>query len=369
MSINQINFQTQLLDKLPMGIIQLTQGALTYYNQYAKELFPELDTIDPNTATDFLRKTMPTSLGKFSLLTEDFDYTVEEKNALTQFTILPDTTSHLDSAHLDRVIEHLRSDLMTVELAKQEIVDFCFCSSWDTEEERAFLAELSEEISPQIGKMNHSLYAIKRLLCNIERVSPTKTSVPLYSLDLVALLRQLSTDVNSLFDKPVLDCCFDPMCSASLTVLSSKTELVQVILGLLSNALVYGDSLEISVKTKEELALVQVHDKNSPVVERPLWEILRGKAQGSGLSPKDGAGLGLLAVQKLLQALGTQLMTEAPSSGGIRYSFHLPIHRGQEVRSQVNTSIGFEEEFELLQELAPVLSRNLYLPEEIDQDF
>lgn len=367
----QNNFQALFMDKLSVGIIQLTEGVLSYCNDYAKEVFPELDSIAPEKVAEFLGKTMGSSSGKFTQLAKDFIYSKEESSQVIQYTILPESDSPLNTAHLDRVIQNFRSDIMTIELAKQEIVDLCFFSNRENTEEQAVLQELAKEMSPPMMKINQNLFKLKRLLCNLERVQGGAPEISLYSLDLLGLLRQVTIDVNSLFDKPVLSCNFDSKCSGSLIVYSSKTELVQVILGFLSNALVYGDSLEISVKKQEDMALVQVHDKNSPVVQRPLMDILRGSAQGRGFSPNDGAGLSLLAIQNLLQGLGTQLMTEAPSTGGIRYSFHIPVFRGQETDLQLNATVlpSDEEEFGLLQELSPILPSTCYSPEDIDQDF
>jgi two-component system sensor histidine kinase KdpD len=101
----------------------------------------------------------------------------------------------------------------------------------------------------------------------------------------------------------------------------------QALRNLLTNAeqhSPWGRAIEIRAREEGEGVLVEVLDRGDGVRERDLAHIFspfHGAATGER---RQGAGIGLAATQRLIDALGGRVRAERREGGGMVFSFWLP---------------------------------------------
>lgn len=360
LSDNQ-GFQSQFLAQLPLGILQVTQGALSYYNQIAQEIFPRLNQCSPEEAGQFLEQEMPQSTGTLLAKFRAYQYQREEQGEVLQYTLLPQQST-CNEAQMDSSMDLLSRELQSIEYCKSALAQELLFS------EETLSPELKDKLSPQLARLNQSHYRLARLLDNYHVLRKFHPAIQRYCFDLHGFLKELITGTNSLFQDKSVE--LQASTEENFLVSSHEEYLMKVILALLCNGFRYSDSVTVRLEKKDKYALLELHDHSLLQVTRPVSQILQGVPEGTGLSPQDGSGLSLPGCKQLLGELGCTLMTETPQSGGLKYLIFVPLAKKTEQQKEVKSDIyqvSWEEMY--LRELSPVLPRWVFRSEDIDRSY
>lgn len=107
----------------------------------------------------------------------------------------------------------------------------------------------------------------------------------------------------------------------------SKARLVSILTNLIDNAIKYSEGggslyLEVKAKALKDKVLVSVRDKGPGIAEQHRSKIFQTFYRGD--SSKEGSGIGLAAVKKILDHAGEEIRFENANLGGSIFHFTLP---------------------------------------------
>lgn len=114
---------------------------------------------------------------------------------------------------------------------------------------------------------------------------------------------------------------------AGLAVLGDSVELGRVLLNLVSNGIKYSDDggrVEVRAEERGDALLLTVRDHGPGVPEQALPTIFGRGVQAPGA--REGHGIGLSVVARLVESHGGQIAAENAADGGARFTVTLPLH-------------------------------------------
>lgn len=219
----------------------------------------------------------------------------------------------------------------------------------------------------QLAALNQALYQIFRMVIEIEGCSdPNDLSARTTTIDLVEWFQWLSGQLQELCDQ--VNVKFTVQTDQTyLPMLANGTQLVLLILSLVSNALKNapkkGGRITLSLKRQKDQAIITVADNaggfSPELLTHPLW------SQPVRPVPNQGLGLGLPLVQRVVAA-HQGILVAFPSDSGTRMVLSLPIHVPDDVYYTPhspdwdNISSGFSLAKVLLSDVLPA---SLYYPD------
>jgi PAS domain S-box-containing protein len=124
-------------------------------------------------------------------------------------------------------------------------------------------------------------------------------------------------------------------CDQALHIRADARRTRQVVANLLSNAVKFTDrgSVKLCVEVEGDNARVTVEDTGIGIDRADIGGIFEPfrRVEAPGAVLRDGAGLGLSIVLRLLEAMGGHLGVESEPGSGSRFWFTLPLARAREV--------------------------------------
>ncbi len=337
-------------DQLPMALLQTEGKHLTFQNKKAKKVFPNLHKEE--SAVKFLEKKMPSSRGEIRLGTEKYVYTREEKEGMVLYTLEPLPSFPLDATQIDKLLYAFREGLTSISTASDAIAE-------------------GKELLPRLYSINASLAKLQRLTSNCQLAIDENVSLSLGTIDVVGLISQLTIEVNTLFPDKSIE--FDTK-ESSVIALGNSHYFRKVLLGIITNGFQTSSLVKIRLQKNKTNLFIELCDSSPLSLERSAIDLLSGRSQGQIPKPKEGAGLSLLAIQKILKALDYQLWAETPDSGGFQLIISIPLPTKNEIDAAMNHPNAALQVFldddggfsDLLLNLSPVLEDKYFSPEDLE---
>lgn len=336
------------LDQLPQALIEVTDTKISYFNRKAKTLFHQLEQ-DQNAS--WLLDKMPKQRGQVQLPEGKQSYQRIQQDQTLLFTLEPASEQSLEKNHILHLLSEIRQETHNISLASQAI------------------AQGKEKTVP-LSHINHNLVKLQRLLKNCQNSLEPPAQTRSGSYDLAGLLTLLCAEMNSHRfqggDKTISFSTSNP----SLIAIGNCYDIRQVVMGLVTNGLLVGNKVKISLREEKDHALVTIQDENTQVIQEPVAEFLSGNANHPGVQPGWGAGLNLMALQNILSTLNYNLWVECPKSGGLKLTISVPLPNKAQLDIAANTPNAAYEVFldldggysDLLINLSPVLSEEEFTP-------
>lgn len=350
------------LDQLPVAMLQCENTAVVYYNTPAQRLFPELKKLRPQEQYRFLKEKMPEHQGEIELVAGYYSYHFQEKEGESLYSLQPTPLEKLNQNQLARMIQYLRNDLTHISLAVDSLAK---------ESNAVDIKEASKEMAQ--CSANRALANIYRLLSNCEISVTNNLKCDSYIVDVAGLLREVQQEVNSLFETKQIKFIGSEV---SCLVKGNTYYLKKVFFALIANAFRYAEELEIKLHREKKFVLVIFQDNNPNIVERSLPELLLGDPARNSFTPGIGAGLSIVAVQRILKELQYDLWVETPKTGGFCLNISIPFSETEAkeddgtlavLEKSDDTSVQADGGFnELLLNFSPILERSFYVAKDLE---
>ena len=337
----QIDVQT-LLDSFETPAVFYRENTVRYFNQWAKRLFPALES-GKGLPDDFFRESSAF---------------VPEGHPLPRGTLYLLRPRRRDTSQndLERIIRELRSCLATLTAATDQLS-----------------ARLPRESHPLLETTNHTLYRLRRLadhsdlLRELEGKSPT-----IYRegpVDLAFLCRKLGEYVDTLAAQTGirfhLDC--GPL---SLPTAGDSSLLHRMLLNLISNAMRAagsGGEVGLRLEKKGDRAQITIWDTGSGMASEQLLSVFRPQPRRHRLPRADeGTAMGLRLVREIAVLHQGLILAENRPGGGVTMTLSLPLRKLSSPGLNSSPSWG-DDGFQLvLTELSDVLPAHIYTPEDLE---
>ena len=190
-------------------------------------------------------------------------------------------------------------------------------ASWDPRVVDESLKVIEEE-ADHLGELIEDLLDASRLQAN--SVSLKKTEV-----DLPELVMRLVKKFQSQTEAHLLTCDFTP---SFPVVIADENRMEQVLTNLISNAMKYSPTGEITVEghVNNQNAIVCVKDEGPGINPEDLPHVFDRFYRGSDQARKTkGAGLGLYLARAIIEAHGGKIWVDSGLEHGARICFSIPL--------------------------------------------
>ena len=127
-------------------------------------------------------------------------------------------------------------------------------------------------------------------------------------------------------------------CHTDAVVLTDKECILQIGNNLLSNAIKFTESGGVSLTTDYDNGLLKliVKDTGTGMTEEEQQRIFGAFERLSNAATKDGFGLGLSIVQRIVAMLGGTIRLESDKGKGSRFTVEIPMQTAEELPEQIN---------------------------------
>jgi signal transduction histidine kinase len=177
----------------------------------------------------------------------------------------------------------------------------------------------------RIGKSGHHLLKLINDILDLSKIEAGHIDVAPEPVSLQALLNDCCTTLSPLVKPGVrLDSEVDPEANETIT---DPGLLRQIVTNLLSNALKFTESGEVTVRATAdgEDRILVVSDTGTGIPSEALDAIFEEFHQVEGTSaPLKGTGLGLAITQRLTQRLGGTIQVQSQLGQGSTFTVRLP---------------------------------------------
>ena len=121
-------------------------------------------------------------------------------------------------------------------------------------------------------------------------------------------------------------------------VLTDKERILQIGNNLLSNAIKFTDSGGVSLITdyEDSMLKITVEDTGTGMTEEEQQLVFGAFERLSNSATKDGFGLGLSIVQRIVKMLGGTIRLESEKGKGSRFTVKIPVNIAEELPEQIN---------------------------------
>ena len=127
-------------------------------------------------------------------------------------------------------------------------------------------------------------------------------------------------------------------CRTDAVVLTDKECILQIGNNLLSNAIKFTESGGVSLTTDYDNVLLKliVKDTGTGMTEEEQQRIFGAFERLSNAATKDGFGLGLSIVQRIVTMLGGTIRLESEKGKGSRFTVEIPMQTAEEIPERIN---------------------------------
>ena len=127
-------------------------------------------------------------------------------------------------------------------------------------------------------------------------------------------------------------------CYTDAVVFTDKERILQIGNNLLSNAIKFTDSGGVSLITdyEDSMLKITVEDTGTGMTEEEQQLVFGAFERLSNSATKDGFGLGLSIVQRIVKMLGGTIRLESEKGKGSRFTVEIPVKTAGEVPGQMN---------------------------------
>lgn len=127
-------------------------------------------------------------------------------------------------------------------------------------------------------------------------------------------------------------------CRTDAVVLTDKECILQIGNNLLSNAIKFTESGGVSLTTDYDNGLLKliVKDTGTGMTEEEQQRIFGAFERLSNAATKDGFGLGLSIVQRIVTMLGGTIRLESEKGKGSRFTVEIPMQTAEEIPERIN---------------------------------
>ena len=121
-------------------------------------------------------------------------------------------------------------------------------------------------------------------------------------------------------------------------ILTDKERILQIGNNLLSNAIKFTDSGGVSLTTDYDNSILKliVEDTGTGMTEEEQQCVFGAFERLSNAATKDGFGLGLSIVQRIVAILGGTILLESEKGRGSRFTVEIPVQPAEELPEQIN---------------------------------
>ncbi len=340
------------LDSIPDGLIFVKEGAVAQYNKTALELFPK-SLADSQQDIQWLADAMPGTCGEVEIAGSHYRYVVLEQDGETSYRL--ERVTYLSSDQIDHVLATFRNHLVSLYIAWQDVVEE------NVDDQRFMHAD-------SCCRVNQAMVRMQRLLENCNVVQGAFPKLEEHPLDIGYAVDQLRLELNNLFPRNTI--LFDApqetiVCMGSLVILR------RVLMGLISNSRYLYEQISLRLHKNKDHAFIQVKEVGAKPLTQSISDILEGKQSDPG---NIGAGLGMLAIQKMVASYHCQLWVEEAKEGGLVLTIAVPLADEKAVKlflaGEWTGPRGIPvdvdgENSDLVTHLSPVLPRNFFSPEDL----
>lgn len=335
-----------ILDHLPQGVILFEEEQVSAFNPKAKAFLPFL------ALGDRLEEIFPEELeeeGEIFRILENLRYSCTRAGGKVMITLEPLDPPGLSGSQVEGVFYALREQLGQIQVQ---------------------LPQLTGEEGPR-SALYQSLTQLQRLVDHGELLQE-KLVLPLMPLDLAGLCRELCREVAPMLARMDLKLTARDI-PASLMISGNSQYLRKVILGLLANYAREGGGIALSLVQQKNTALLQLKSRDPGPLKQAVGDVLAGKHGSYIPAPGQGAGLGFPLISRIVTSLGGTLLAKEGAEGGLEISLAFPVATKQVLQFfspagrpefAMDRSGGVSD---LLLELSPVLDRDFFKPEEMEE--
>ena len=187
-----------------------------------------------------------------------------------------------------------------------------------------------ESILQASGRM----IAMLNMLLDFFRLDSGKESVNIAPFRLQGMADALLMEFIPLAEAK--DLCLTVECSADIILMGDKERIMQVCGNLLSNAIKFTQSGNISLRMKYNgrVLSIVVKDTGSGMSEEEQQRVFGAFERLSNAVTKDGFGLGLSIVQRIVAMLGGTVRLESEKGKGSRFTVEIPMQVAEELTKQ-----------------------------------
>jgi signal transduction histidine kinase len=188
----------------------------------------------------------------------------------------------------------------------------------------------TEELNERLGRIEEQTVLMGRMIDDLLDVARLEAGRPLElrrePCDLVALARRSVADVQRTTDRHRL--CLVAEDGELVGELDCQ-RLERVLLNLLTNAVKYspdGGDIEVTVRQDGPVAVVAVHDSGIGIPAADLPHIFERFYRASNVGDQQrGTGLGLAAVQQIVEQHGGEISAASEPGAGSTFTVRLPL--------------------------------------------
>lgn len=290
---------TAALDFFPEAVLQAHQGRLTYANSLARHYLPQLEEGQPLPPCLDLPLTAPAGAGCFACGSSSYAFSAAAEGEAVTVLFHPAPQTALSDLQLEGVSGQLR------EFLNDMLLDF-----------GSQTAPGAQAPDPQAqAGFSRSVHRMFRLVDNLDylRRAGGGEGVPYRSatLDLAGLCRQLTRDAGELLAQGgiTLHCDTD---LTSLLLPGDSTLLRRLLLELVANSArrLKGGSITLSLRRRDQRAVLTLSDTGDPLSPRQLAALLQQDTDQAMPMPGQGAGLGLDIARHIVGLHGGSLLIQ-----------------------------------------------------------
>ena len=127
-------------------------------------------------------------------------------------------------------------------------------------------------------------------------------------------------------------------CHKDAFVCTDKERILQIGNNLLSNAIKFTENGSVSLRADYDNGLLKliVEDTGTGMTEEEQQRVFGAFERLSNAAAKDGFGLGLSIVQRIVTMLGGTIRLESDKGKGSRFTVEIPIQTAEELPEQIN---------------------------------
>ena len=162
-------------------------------------------------------------------------------------------------------------------------------------------------------------------LLDVSRINAGKLRLNREPIDLAALLRNTGEQYGP--QLAAAGCQLELRTPDSLTVPLDPLRIEQVVINLLTNAAKYapGSRVELSLETRDGLALIRVRDEGPGIPEEARHRVFERFERVHSKDQVSGLGLGLFISRQIVEAHAGRLEVASESGKGSTFSIQLPL--------------------------------------------
>lgn len=129
---------------------------------------------------------------------------------------------------------------------------------------------------------------------------------------------------------------FTVTCQTESVILTDKERILQIGNNLLSNAIKFTESGKVSLRTDYDNGMLKivVEDTGTGMTEDEQQQVFGAFERLSNAATKDGFGLGLSIVQRIVAMLGGTIRLESEKGRGSRFTVEMPTQSAEELPEQ-----------------------------------